>query len=149
MKYFIQQNPQSKYGYELVKVADDGQETVEQLNRKTPDHYLYLPDDVKADTNRTFIGINLLNKTNSYRYELTPKEYRAPRVLGSYTNGEPRKKLEDYLTDDEKAIIEDLMTKAKARREEEAKKAQDPVEKARREYEKALAKYNALMGAQA
>lgn len=151
MKYFIQINPQAKHGFELVKVANDGQETIVALDKKTADDYLYLPQDVVDATNRRLIGINGIKKANVERYELTTKEYREPRVLGPRpANGEPRKKLDEYMTEEEKATIADILAKAKARRDEATKKEpMTELEKAQRAYERALAKLNNLKGAQA
>ena len=151
MKYYIQSNPQAKHGFELVKVDDNGDEIIVALDKKTADDYLYLPEDVVSATNRRLIGINGIKKANVERYELTTKEYHEPRVLGPRpANGEPRKKLEDYMTDEEKAIIAGIIAKAKERREEATKREpMTELEKAQRAYERALAKLNNLKGAQA
>lgn len=145
MKYFITPNTLTKHGFELIKVDENGIETVVALDKKTADDYLYLPDDVVKATNRRLIGINGIKKANVERYELTVKEYHEPRVLGPRDNSQPRKKLEDYLTDEEKAIIEDLMNKAKARKEADKPKPLTEVEKAKIAAQKAQAKYEALL----
>lgn len=145
MKYFIQLNATAKHGYDLVKVDEKGKETIVSLDKKTADDYLYLPDDVVKATNRKLIGINAIKKSGATRYELTVKEYREPRVLGPRTESGPRKKLEDYLTDDEKATIAAIMEKAKERREADKPVPLTPLEKARREYERKKAAYEKLM----
>lgn len=146
MKYYIQPNATAKHGYELVKIDDNGNEVVMALDKKTTDNYLYMPDEVINATNRRLVGINGIKKANVERYELTPKEYKEPRVLGSHSNGEPRKKLDEYLTQEEKDILTELLARAKARREEATKKVPlTPLEKARREYERKKATYEKLM----
>lgn len=145
MKYYIQQSETAKHGFELVKIDENGNEIIEKLDRKTADDYLYLPDDVVKATNRRLIGINAIKKANVQRYELTAKEYKEPRVLGQRTENGSTKKLIDYLTDEEKATIENLMKLAKERRDAEKSKAMSPLEKARREYERKKAIYEKLM----
>lgn len=145
MKYFIQLNPLTKHGFELVEVKNDGTEIVRALDKKTADDYLYLPDDVVKATNRRLIGMNAIKKANVERFELTVKEYKEPRVLGPRDNSTPRKKLEDYLTDEEKATIAEIMEKAKARKEADKPKPLSEIDKARLAAEKAKAKYEALL----
>lgn len=145
MKYFITLNPLTKHGFELVKVDDEGNTTYHCLDRKTPDDYLYLPDDVVKATNRRLIGMNAVRKANVERYELTVKEYREPRVLGPRDNTAPRKKLEDYLTEEEKSIIAKIMEECKKRREADKPKPLTEIEKAKIAAEKAQAKYERLL----
>lgn len=145
MKYFITYNPQSKHGFQLVKVYDDNREEICNLDKKTTDDYLYLPEDVVKTTNRRLISMAMIKKANVERFEITAKEYREPRVLGPRNeNSTPRKKLEEYLTDDEKSIIADLIAKAKARREADKPKPLTEKEKLQRQLAKLqekLAKY--------
>ena len=72
--------------------------------------------------------------------ELTFKESRS---LGPREGNSPRKSLADYLTDEEKAIYDGLMEKAKARREEANKKPKltekEKIERAIERYKRKLA----------
>ena len=71
--------------------------------------------------------------------------YKESKVIGPrVASGEPRKKLEDYMTEEEKATIQTIMEAARKRREEATKKVpMTPVEKAKRAYERAMANYEA------
>ena len=150
MKVYIRHNATTKTGYEVVSTLDNGEVVVTELNRKTTDNYLYMPDHVVQATNRRLIGIALIEKSmKDGEFEVEAKEYRAPRVLGPRDENGNHKKLEDYLTDEEKSIIANIMAEAKKRKEADKPKPLTEVEKAQREYEKAKAKLEKLMGAQA
>lgn len=143
MKVYIRQNATTKTGYEVVTIDDNGVETCQAIDNITHDGIsLILPEN---PSNRKFWAIKRLGEEP---IELT---YKASKTFGPRTNsGEPRKKLEDYMTDEEKATIADILAKAKARREEANKKVPlTELEKAQRAYERALAKLNTLKGAQA
>ena len=140
MKYFIQKNINTKFGYELVEVGDDGNENTIALNRKTTDNCLYLPENCKNDTNRALISIKMLDKTVTDRYELVQKEYKAPRILGNN-----KKPLEDYLSDEDKATYLALIEKAKKAREEATKKPMTEEEKLKAKIAKYQAQYEALL----
>lgn len=147
MKVYIRQNATTKTGYEIVSINDDGQEICQAientvLEKKTNVNWLVLPENA---ANRKLINPAKLEKANGF-IELT---YKESKVLGPRENASPRKKLEDYLTDEEKAIIADIMEKAKERREADKPKPLTPVEKAKRELERAQAKLDELMRAQA
>ena len=115
-----------------------GQETTFELNKKTTDNYLYLPEQCVKDTNRRLISIKMISGVEMY--EITPKEYHEPRTLSTNT-----KSLMDYLNDEDKAIFTQLIEKAKKAREEATKKeVLTPVEKAQRAVERAMAKLKAL-----
>ena len=150
MKVSIRQNATTKTGYEIVTTLDNGEVVVRELNRKTTDNYIYMPDDVVQTTNRRLIGIALIEKSmKDGEFEVEAKEYRAPRVLGPRDENGNHKKLEDYLTDEEKATIAKIMAEAKKRKEADKPKPLTELEKAKREYERKKAAYEKLLGAQA
>lgn len=102
-------------------------------------YYLRLPAN---STNRQFVSCkkvdNAPNQTIDYGDEI-----KQPRTIGPVT----KKPLEDYLNDEDKALYLSLIEKAKKAREEASKKQpMTELEKAQRAYEKALARYNKLMG---
>lgn len=140
MKYFIQKNINTKFGYELVEVDSDNNENIIALNRKTTDNCLYLPENCKNDTNRALISIKMLDKAATDRYELLPKEYKTPRVLGN-----SKKPLEDYLSDEDKELYLALVEKAKKAREEATKKPMTEEEKLKAKIAKYQAQYEALL----
>ena len=138
MKYYTKQNSNTKHGYELVAIDHNGHETTFELNKKTTDNYLYLPEQCVKDTNRRLISMKMISTSDMY--EITPKEYHEPRTLSTNTTS-----LMDYLNDEDRAIFTQLIEKAKKAREEATKKeALTPVEKAQRAVERAMAKLKAL-----
>lgn len=141
MKVYIRQNATTKTGYEIVSINDDGQEVCQAIEQITHDGISFiLPEN---PSNRKYWAIK---RVGDEPVELT---YKESKVLGPRENTTPRKKLEDYLTEEEKSIIADIMEKAKKRRENDKPKPLTPVEKARREFERAQAKLEKLLGAQA
>ena len=137
MKVFIRQNVSTKTGYEIVSIDELGNENVQPITDITKDGKSYiLPDN---PSNRHFWAIS---RVQDEPVELT---YKESKTFGPRDNSQPRKKLEDYLTDEEKAIIEDLMNKAKARKEADKPKPLTEVEKAKIAAQKAQAKYEALL----
>lgn len=145
MKYYVTHNPQSPTGYAMI-IEDNGVEEVKMvektgLEKKTGINWLFLPEN---PMNRKLINPSKVDKLG--KVELT---YKESKTLGPRENVKPRKKLEDYLTDDEKATIAQIMELAKQRKEADKPKPLTEVEKAQREYEKAKAKLENLLGAQA
>lgn len=120
MKIFIRRSENSKFGYEFVTEVN-GTETIQALDRKTPDECLYLPEN---PMNRKFISISKLEKSGGY-LELISKTG-----------------IEDYLSEEDRALYLSLIEKAqreKKRREEELKNL-DPKEKLRRQIEEMMKK---------
>lgn len=120
MKIFIRRSENSKFGYEFVTEVN-GVESVQALDRKTPDECLYLPEN---PMNRKFISISKLEKSGGY-LELISKTG-----------------IEDYLSEEDRALYLSLIEKAqkeKKRREEELKNL-DPKEKLRRQIEEMMKK---------
>lgn len=146
MKVLVRQNATTNTGYEVVTIDDNGIETCQAIDKTYPGEPFTLVLPVNA-SNRKFFNSKKVDAAGG-EIELT---YKESKTFGPRTNsGEPRKKLDDYMTDEEKATIADILAKAKARREEANKKVpMTELEKAQRAYERALAKLNNLKGAQA
>lgn len=144
MKYYVQFNEQAKHKYELVVVDEVGNEEIVALNKKTTDNYLHLPEDCVNATNRRLISIAMIEKANVDRFEITEKEFKAPRVLGPKTDTN-RKQLEDYLEGEEREMFIELLEKAKKAREEANKKMpMSKEEKLLRRIARAQAELDAL-----
>ena len=154
MKVFIRQNATTKTGYELVSIDELGNENVQPiektvLEKKTSINWLVLPENA---ANRKLINPAKLEKAGGY-LELTYKESVVIGPRGE--NGEPRKKLEEYLTDEERDTLEtarealrqlekEMLGIAKGRRDEERSKPLTEKEKLQRQLAKLqekLAKY--------
>lgn len=140
MKTVVRYNEEAKYKYEVVEISDSGAETVKPIVATDPanESILKLPDNA---SNRKWISVKKLEEAAGFDYELTYKESRTfgPRLPGQTA---PRKPLESYLTEDERKIYDDLMAKARERREEATKKPpMTELEKAKRAYERAQEKY--------
>ena len=126
MKEFIRKNLNHKYGYEHVMVDADGTERVVAWKMKSTDNYLFF---ATTSCGRKCVAIKLLDTVmheHGDTYEVTAESLALTRTSG-IMNGtvhvEPKKPLEDYLSDDDKAIYLALVAKAKRNREiEEARK---------------------------
>lgn len=137
MRTFIIYDEQSKTKYSLKFVDDQGNETVKTIDRFYPGEptTLVLPEN---PANRKYFSTKKLEEIGDDGLELTYKESKTygPRLPGESS---PRKPLEDWLTEDERKVYDELMAKARERRAEAQKKPTlTPVEKAKRAYEKAL-----------
>lgn len=142
MKTVVRYNEEAKYHYEVVEISDDGREVVKPIVAIDPANpaILKLPENA---SNRKWLSTKKL-ETCDGDYELIYKESRTfgPRLPGQSS---PRKPLEDYLTEDERKIYDDLMAKARERREEATKKPpMTELEKAKRAYERAQEKFAKL-----
>jgi hypothetical protein len=144
MKVYIRQNATTKTGYELVSIDELGNEVVQEIEKTYPNepYTLVLPSN---ESNRKYFNSKKVEAAGG-EIELT---YKESKTLGPRENGSPRKKLEDYLTDEEKSIIANIMAEAKKRKEADKPKPLTELEKAQREYEKAKARWEKLTGAQA
>lgn len=137
MKVFIRKNLSTPTGAELVLIDENGTENILPIVEFVDDGKTYkLPTN---PSNRKYWAVSKLTDVPT---ELT---YKESKTLGPRTESKPRKKLEDYLTDDEKATIAAIMEKAKERREADKPAPLTPLEKARREYERKKAAYEKLM----
>ena len=139
MKTFIIYDEKSRTKYSLRIVADDGKVQVTPIDRTYPGEptTLVLPDN---PSNRKYFSTKKLEEIGEDGLELTYKESKTfgPRLPGSTS---PRKPLEDYLEPDERKLYDELMAKARARREEANKpKPLTELEKAQRAYERELKK---------
>lgn len=140
MQTFIIYDEKSRTQYSLKLVADDGKVQVVPIDRTYPGEptTLVLPDN---PSNRKYFSTKKLETIGEDGLELTYKESKTfgPRLPGSTS---PRKPLEDYLEPDERKLYDELMAKARARREEANKpKPLTELEKAQRAYERELKKY--------
>lgn len=137
MKVYICKG-ESLTGY-VLKVDDEGFVEELKIDRTYPGEptTLVLPEN---PSNRKYFSSKKVDNSEEERVELTFKESRS---LGPREGNSPRKSLVDYLTDEERTIYEELMAKAKARREEANKKPKlterEKIERAIEKYKKRLA----------
>lgn len=140
MKTIITTNSKAATGYAIEVHDDDGTIDVTLIEKTYPNepYTLVLPQN---PSNRKYFNSKKVDAAGG-SIELT---YKESKVLGPRTeSSEPRKKLEDYMTDEEKATVQAIMEAARKRREEATKKVpMSPVEKAKRAYERAMANYEA------
>ena len=135
MKTIVRINEEKDFGYEVVIIGDDKREEIlDILDIVDEGKTLKLPEN---PSNRKFLSIRKI-KENGGEIELTYKE----TIHLDKTRS--RKSLEEYLTDDEKIIIENLMNKAKIRKEEEENKPKSPREKLEEKIRKLTEKLNSL-----
>ena len=133
MKEFIRKNTTTTYGYEHVMVGADGAERVVKWLKKSYDNYLFF---ATTSCGRKCVAIKLLDAVmheDGDTYEVTAESLALTRTSG-IMNGtipvEPKKPLEDYLDEDDKAVYLALVAKAKKNREiEEARKKVADIEK--------------------
>lgn len=128
MKTYITTSTTSTTGYEIVtKDEDNAIVEVKHIESIVDDgKTLKLPEN---PSNRKYFSIEKV-KANNDTIELT---YKESVKLGERTSS---KKLEDYLTDEEKKIIEDIMNKARERKEADKKKPATKEDKIRAQIEK-------------
>ena len=148
MKVFVIKSTDSKSGYALRTVNDDGTAEVKPVDfwsaGKTNPRYkdtLLLP---KNPANRTYFDVKQFTKKGLDEIEL---EYRETRVLGPYNRGVVKKDWTEYMTDEEKAQYDAIRHACFERK----KSAETPpelteVEKLQLEIEKLTAKLAALNG---
>lgn len=137
MKVYICKG-ESLTGY-VLKVDDEGFVSELKIDRTYPGEptTLVLPEN---PSNRKYFSSKKVDNSEEGCVELTFKE---SKVLGPREGNSPRKSLVDYLTDEERAVYENLMEKAKARREEANKKPKltekEKLERAIEKYKRKLA----------
>lgn len=142
MKVYICKG-ESLTGYILRVVKDDGVIDDYKIDRTYPGEptTLVLPEN---PSNRKYFSSKKVDNSEGEYVELTFKE---SRTLGPREGNSPRKSLVDYLTDEERTIYEELMAKAKARREEANKKPKltekEKIERAIEKYKRKLAELEA------
>lgn len=139
---FIKTSQKSRTGYELHITDEQGQTRVELINSYDPNRptSLQLPEN---PANWKYFSTKKLETIPEEGIELT---YKAPRTLGPRLPGSGMtQKITDFATEEELKVYNNLLEKWKARREEAKTKANDPIEKAKRQFERAQAKYKALM----
>lgn len=120
MKVIVRKNDEKEFKFELVEIDDMSNENIKDiLDIVDEGRTLKLPEN---SSNRKFFSIRKIEE-NGGMIELSYKE----SIKLDKTRS--RKSLEDYLTDDEKIIIENLMNKARMRKEEEMNKPKSEKEK--------------------
>lgn len=132
MKYYVNINLKARHGWELQ--CEDGR--ILPLNIKTTDNYLKMPDEVVAATNRKYVSLAALDKTDG-NYEVEPK------AVASNSGGRMTKSsvesLEEYLEGEDLELFRLLVTKASNARAVAQAKAE--AERAKAEYERLMAEY--------
>jgi hypothetical protein len=138
-KTFIIKNKKSSTGYSIKVVEGDKSKIVDIEKISEPDHHgvrwLILPEN---PANRKYMALPKAEKIDK-ELEL---EYRETRTIGPRGNN---KKLEDYMTDEEKKLVEEIMNRCKERKANDKPKELTPVEKAKLKFEKAQKELEALM----
>lgn len=132
MKYYVNINLRAKHGWELQ--CEDGR--ILPLNIKTTDNYLKMPDEVVAATNRKYVSLAALDKTDG-SYEVEPKAVASNS--GSRTTKSSIESLEEYLEGEDLELFKQLVAKANNVKALALAKAE--AERAKAEYEKLLAEY--------
>lgn len=142
MKYYAISNSKDN-SFTIITVDDNGKTINEQpLTKRTSDGYLYLPQDVVEATNRRMVGIKFI-ENNGGQFEVTWREYKAPRTLGVSKNN-----LEKWMSDDDKAALEAIMKRAYEAKEAaraQQKQPKSELEKAQAQVDKWMKKVNELM----
>lgn len=132
MKYYVNINLKAKHGWELQ--CEDGR--ILPLNIKTTDNYLKMPDEVVAATNRKYVSLAALDKTDG-SYEVEPKAV-ASNGGGRMTKSSVES-LEEYLEGEDLELFRLLVTKASNARAIAQAKAE--AERAKAEYERLMVEY--------
>lgn len=136
-KIIIRKNAQTSTGYEVVN--GDGQVLPIESTYKGEPFTLVLPENT---ANRKYCNSKKVD--NAPNQELT-LDYKASIQIGStHTN----KNWESYLTEEERKILDEIKENCEMRKQLEKESIlaakNNPIEKARRKYEKALAELKAL-----
>ena len=125
MKTYITRNPESKFGYQVL--FDD--KILDVLDIVDDGKTLKLPEN---PSNRKYFSIKKVEESNG-TIELTYKESKTfgPRTNTSTTPKVSTKGWMEYLTDEEKTILDEIKTKAERRAEKAKLLAQIEADKAR------------------
>ena len=118
MKSIIRRNENSKMGYEII-IKNENNEIIETKEIEIicdDGKTLKLPEN---PSNRKYFSIKKVEESGG-EIELSYKESikMSPRTLSN------NKKIEDYLTEEEKEKIQEIMNNAKKRMEEEKEKTE-------------------------
>lgn len=109
-KTIIRKSTTARFGYEWVEITENG-ENVIALNKKTTDDYLHLPEN---PFNRRLIGIKFLDKQGD-EWEVTYRDAKPRTTSTTPKTTTPKNDIREFMTDDEKAIYDDLMKKVENR----------------------------------
>lgn len=121
MKYFITPNAASKHGYDFIIEDENGERITIELTRITSDGYIHLPQAYHEVLNRKLLKFT--DFEGKGEYEITRREGRSinkSETKGVTTSTKKVKDIEEYLTEDELKVYNELIAKAQYR----AKKAQ-------------------------
>ena len=144
MKVQITKNSKSATGYAIVTIQDNGEKSIQMIDRTYPNEpfTLVLPENA---SNRKYFNSKKVEAAGG----TIDLEYKASRTLGARTESSPRKGLEEYLEGEEKELFLQLVEKAKKNREEANKKPKlTEIEKKQRLINKYLAEIEALKAQQ-
>lgn len=119
MKTLVRKNTNTKLGYELVVINENGEEKILEITELDPmnENSLKLPEN---PSNRKYISIKKIGN----ELELSHKE---SKTLGPRNNKTPRKSLVDYLEGDRKQLFLELIEEAKQNRENERNNSKTPT----------------------
>lgn len=135
MKVYLKRNPITPTGFELECTYDDGHVEHVPVTDVTKDGKSYiLPDN---PSKRKYWSVK---RVDEVPVELTLKE---PKTFGPRASTGERKKLSDYLTDEERATIEGIWQACRERRDAERNKPMSEEEKLLAK----IAKYQAQLDA--
>jgi hypothetical protein len=114
-------------------------EDQDQIIELTPnkDYYLKLP---KNSCNRVWVSCRKVDESEGQCIDYGDT-VKIARTLGPRNS----KKLEEYMTEEEKRIIEEIMNRCKERKELDKPQPKTDVEKAKEKYEKYKREYEKLL----
>lgn len=132
-------NGESKTGYVLVEVHDDGYERIVPIDKRykrdgVETTHLWLP---KNSLGRSFVSSVKVDEAGG----CLVLEEREHRTLGS-RKGRP---VTDYMSEEDRITYETIYEKAMKKKQEIESRPLSEVEKAKKAYEKALAEYKKVM----
>ena len=138
MSTIITKSTNSTTGYKLLVTEADGLVHEYEINEFDPNNQgsLKLPENA---ANRKYFSVKKIEAAGG-TIELTYKE--AIKLSERQTTN--RTKLEDFMTEEEKATIAMIMERAKTRKEEARKKPLTEKEKAQRKLDKAIEELKSL-----
>lgn len=123
MKVYLTSNPNAELGYELKIVGDDGTESFQPVKGFAKDGSIHL--DPSNPSGREWVTKAKFDKgAVDGQFELIPREKKEQTEAKPKTAATTSKGLMEYLTEDERKIIEDLKAKAITRKKVQDLKSQ-------------------------